>query len=114
MTRERFASRVTFREKAMKAKQREVKGDVLAMIPGLPQVGGTELIILLVVILLFFGTKRIPSLARSLGGGIREFRKGASGQYEEVGQQDTVELPEEEKLRSEDQKANALAGEQDS
>jgi sec-independent protein translocase protein TatA len=113
MTRERFASRVTFREKAMKAKQREVKGDVLAMIPGLPQVGGTELIILLVVILLFFGTKRIPSLARSLGGGIREFRKGASGQYE-VGQQDTVELPEEEKLRSEDQKANALAGEQDS
>ena len=35
-----------------------------------------------------FGAKRIPSLARSLGGGIREFRKGASGQYEEVEQKE--------------------------
>jgi sec-independent protein translocase protein TatA len=84
------------------------------MIPGLPQVGATELIILLVVILLFFGTKRIPSLARSLGGGIREFRKGASAQYEELEHKDTVELPQEEELRSEVQKTNALAGEQDS
>jgi len=81
------------------------------MIPGLPQVGGIELIVLLVVILLFFGTKRIPSLARSLGGGIREFRKGASGQYEELEQKDTAELPEEEKLRPEADIANALAGE---
>ena len=84
------------------------------MIPGLPQVGATELIILLGVILLFFGTKRIPSLARSLGGGIREFRKGASAQYEELEHKDTVELPQEEELRSEVQKTNALAGEQDS
>jgi sec-independent protein translocase protein TatA len=54
------------------------------MIPGLPQVGGMELIILLSIILLFFGAKRIPSLARSLGGGIREFRKGVSGAYAEL------------------------------
>lgn len=84
------------------------------MIPGLPQVGATELIILLGVILLFFGTKRIPSLARSLGGGIREFRKGASAQYEELEHKGTVELPQEGELRSEVQKTNALAGEQDS
>ena len=48
------------------------------MIPGLPQVGATELIMLLSIILLLFGTKRIPELARSLGRGTREFRKGAS------------------------------------
>ncbi len=84
------------------------------MIPGLPQVGGTELIILLVVILLFFGTRRIPSLARSLGGGIREFRKGASGQYEGLEQKDANELPEGGQPRSEDQKTHAFAGEQDS
>jgi sec-independent protein translocase protein TatA len=48
------------------------------MIPGLPQVGGTELIILLTIILLLFGAKRIPELARSLGRGKREFHKGAS------------------------------------
>jgi sec-independent protein translocase protein TatA len=46
------------------------------MIPGFPSVGGTELIILLVIILLLFGAKRIPDLARSLGKGTREFREG--------------------------------------
>jgi sec-independent protein translocase protein TatA len=46
------------------------------MIPGLPTVGGMELLIILGVILLFFGAKRIPELARSLGKGSREFRKG--------------------------------------
>ena len=46
------------------------------MIPGLPQVGGLELFILMVIILLFFGAKRVPELARSLGKGKQEFRKG--------------------------------------
>jgi sec-independent protein translocase protein TatA len=56
------------------------------MIPGLPQVGGMELLILLCIILLLFGAKRIPNLARSLGSGLGEFRKGASGRYDEMGQ----------------------------
>jgi sec-independent protein translocase protein TatA len=56
------------------------------MIPGLPQVGGMELIILLFILLLLFGAKRIPNLARSLGSGLGEFRKGASGRYGEVGE----------------------------
>jgi sec-independent protein translocase protein TatA len=46
------------------------------MIRGFPTVGGTELLIFLAVILLFFGAKRIPDLARSLGRGTHEFRKG--------------------------------------
>jgi Sec-independent protein translocase protein TatA len=33
---------------------------------------------------LFFGASRIPSLARSLGSGLGEIRKGASGYYDEV------------------------------
>lgn len=36
----------------------------------------THLLILLVIILLFFGASRIPDLARSLGKGAREFREG--------------------------------------
>ncbi len=40
--------------------------------------GGTELLIILAIILLFFGAKRIPELARSLGRGTREFREGIS------------------------------------
>ena len=39
-------------------------------------VGMPELIIGLVVILLLFGAKRVPELARGLGSGVREFRKG--------------------------------------
>ncbi len=63
----------------------------LALIPGLSTVGPTELIILLAIILLLFGAKRIPELARGLGTGIREFKKGTSGEAEKD------ELPEKEK-----------------
>jgi len=34
----------------------------------------------LVVVLLLFGAKRIPELARGLGSGVREFKKGAEGE----------------------------------
>src|SRR5215210_4445659 len=54
----------------------------LAIIPGLGSVGPTELLILLTIILLLFGAKRIPELAKGLGTGIREFKKGTSGQDE--------------------------------
>ena len=40
--------------------------------------GGMELLIILVIILLFFGATRIPQLGRSLGQSMREFRKEAS------------------------------------
>ena len=53
------------------------------MFPALPQVGGTELLIVLFIILLLFGAKRIPQLARSIGSGTREFRKGISGAYDD-------------------------------
>jgi sec-independent protein translocase protein TatA len=55
----------------------------IALIPGLPTVGGTELIIVLLVVLLFFGATRIPELAKGLGSGIREFRNSASGQNDD-------------------------------
>ena len=45
--------------------------------------GGLELIILLAIILLFFGARRIPELARSLGKGTREFQKGLDEGEEE-------------------------------
>ena len=55
-----------------------------ALIPGIPSLGPTELIIALVVILLLFGAKRIPELARGLGSGVREFKAGTrEGQLED-------------------------------
>ena len=46
----------------------------------LPNLGPLELVIILVIVLLFVGSKRLPGLARSIGSGITEFRKGMSGQ----------------------------------
>ena len=40
--------------------------------------GGLELVILVIIILLFFGAKRVPELARSIGVGARELKKAAS------------------------------------
>jgi sec-independent protein translocase protein TatA len=48
--------------------------------------GGVELIVLLVIILLFFGAKRVPELARSLGVGARELKKAASEDAGESGE----------------------------
>ena len=50
---------------------------------GIGSFGGTELIIALVIILLLFGAKRIPELAKGLGSGVREFKKGTRGEGEE-------------------------------
>ncbi len=37
--------------------------------------GGQELILILVIVVLLFGAKKIPELARGLGSGIKEFKK---------------------------------------
>lgn len=37
---------------------------------------GTELLIILLIILLIFGARKLPDLARSLGASAKEFRKG--------------------------------------
>lgn len=50
--------------------------------------GGAELVIILCIILLFFGARRVPGLARSLGIGVTEFHKSASGKSEEVEQKE--------------------------
>ena len=38
-------------------------------------IGFQEMLIILVVVLIFFGPKRLPDLAKSLGKGIAEFKK---------------------------------------
>jgi len=37
--------------------------------------GATELMLIVLVVLVFFGSKKIPELAQGLGKGIREFKK---------------------------------------
>ncbi len=40
------------------------------------RVGAPELIIILVVVILLFGARKLPDLARSIGSSAKEFRKG--------------------------------------
>jgi sec-independent protein translocase protein TatA len=54
---------------------------------GMPS--GPELIIVVLIILLFFGAKRIPELARGLGKGIREFKDATKEVKKEI--DDTTE-----------------------
>ncbi|TCD48739.1 twin-arginine translocase TatA/TatE family subunit [Chlorobium sp. N1] len=45
--------------------------------------GGQELILILMIILLLFGAKKLPELARGLGKGMKEFKKAQSEMEEE-------------------------------
>ena len=47
-------------------------------------IGTQELIIILIIVLLLFGAKRIPEIARSMGQGIREFKKATKDISHEV------------------------------
>jgi TatA/E family protein of Tat protein translocase len=52
-----------------------------------------ELLILLVVLLLIFGAKRLPEMGRSLGRGMREFKDSVTGVEEAVNTTTTTPTP---------------------
>jgi sec-independent protein translocase protein TatA len=47
-------------------------------------IGMGELLLIIVFIVIFFGAKKIPDIAKGLGSGIREFRKAARDIQEEI------------------------------
>ena len=50
--------------------------NTLALIPGMT--GVPEILLIIFVILLLFGSKKLPELARSLGKSLNEFKRGQS------------------------------------
>jgi sec-independent protein translocase protein TatA len=46
--------------------------------------GIEKLLFIFLIILIFFGGKKIPELAKGLGAGVREFRKAAKDIQEEI------------------------------
>ena len=56
----------------------------------MPNIGPLEIVIVLVVVLLIFGPKRLPDLGRSLGSGMREFKDSVTGKDKD---RDGIEPP---------------------
>ncbi len=48
----------------------------------MPNIGPVELIILVVILVLVFGSRKLPELGRSLGSGMREFKDSVTGRDE--------------------------------
>ena len=55
--------------------------------------GMTELLVILVVLLLVFGAKRLPEIGSSMGKGIREFKKSIKDVQESIEEPDTPSSP---------------------
>jgi sec-independent protein translocase protein TatA len=49
----------------------------------MPNVGPLEIAVVLVIVLIIFGPKRLPELGQSMGRGIREFKGSLSGDKED-------------------------------
>src|SRR4051794_1233989 len=58
----------------------------------MPNIGPLELIIVLVIVLLIFGPKRLPGLGRSLGGGMREFKDSITGKSKDDEDEDQPQV----------------------
>jgi sec-independent protein translocase protein TatA len=57
-------------------------------------VGAPELIIVLVIVLIIFGPKKLPQLGRSLGGGLREFKNSVGGKDKDDDEPEVIEGPD--------------------
>jgi sec-independent protein translocase protein TatA len=60
----------------------------------MPNIGPLEIVIVLIIVLVIFGPKRLPDLGRSLGRGMREFKDSVTGK-------DNDELPAAEEKQPE-------------
>ena len=54
------------------------------MILGLFNLGGGEIILVLLLVLILFGARKIPELAKGLGQGIKEFKKATREVTDEI------------------------------
>jgi sec-independent protein translocase protein TatA len=56
--------------------------------------GPLEIVIILVIVLIIFGPKRLPDLGRSLGRGMREFKDSVTGKDKDQLPEGTVDQPD--------------------
>jgi sec-independent protein translocase protein TatA len=66
--------------------------------------GSGEILVIMIVILILFGGKRLPEFAKSLGKGIREFKKATQGDEEIIEVIDETSHPSTNKTESSPEK----------
>lgn len=59
----------------------------------IPNIGPLEIIIVLVIVLVIFGPKRLPDLGKSLGRGMREFKDSVTGNDKDDDRPAQIERP---------------------
>ena len=64
-------------------------------------IGGGELFLIMMFVLVFFGSKKIPELARGLGKGMREFKDASAGIRREI-QEEADKIQKEVKVIKEE------------
>ena len=69
---------------------------LLTNLPMIFGIGGQEIMIILFIVLLLFGAKKIPELARGLGKGIREFKDASSEIKREI--ESSVEVDDAKRI----------------
>ena len=57
--------------------------------------GVTEIVLIALVVLLFFGGKKIPELMKGLGKGVKSFKEGVNGIEKDIKGEDSSENSEE-------------------
>jgi sec-independent protein translocase protein TatA len=73
----------------------------------MPQIGPLEVVIVLIIALLVFGPKKLPELGKGLGRGMRDFKRGLSG--DDNDDDDEERERERERRRREDAEAAVIA-----
>ena len=53
--------------------------------------GPAEIILIVAIVLLLFGGRKIPELMRGLGQGMREFKKASKGDTDQLNEKDSLE-----------------------
>ncbi len=64
----------------------------------IPHFSFTEILLILLVILLLFGAGKLPEIGKSLGEGLRNFKRALSGEEEKIKEVKGEEVKKEEKV----------------
>lgn len=78
---------------------------MIAFFSGVP--GPIEILLILVVIMLLFGAKRLPALARSLGRSLSEFKRGKEDGQRELDENGSA-ASDASKEKTEDKSSSAI------